>query len=101
VGSFTPGIVPLVLGRVHELLPHDAPAQKAAWSAATTCFALFQAGAAYGMSFLFARTSGNDRLLFALGTGAIALALLVDLAARRQGMSMTSSPPPQPRVSGR
>ena len=101
VGAFTPGIVPLVLGRVHELLPHDAPAQKAAWSAATTCFALFQAGAAYGMSFLFARTSGNDRLLFALGTGAIALALLVDLAARRQGMSMTSSPPPQPRVSGR
>ena len=54
VGAFTPGIVPLVLGRIHELLPHSADAQRAAWGHATTSFALFQAAAAYGFSWLFA-----------------------------------------------
>ena len=84
VGAFTPGIVPLVLGRVHQLLHGDAAAQKAAWSTATTSFALLQAGGAYGMSFLFAHTGGDDRLLFALGAMAIVLALLLDLATMRQ-----------------
>jgi MFS family permease len=79
VGAFTPGIVPLVLGRVHELLPHDVAAQRAAWSAATTSFALLQAGAAYGMSFLFARTGGDYQLLFIIGAAAAATALAVDL----------------------
>ena len=32
VGGFTPGIVPLVLGRVHELLPHRAEQQRTTWS---------------------------------------------------------------------
>ncbi|MEE9209403.1 MAG: YbfB/YjiJ family MFS transporter, partial [Kiloniellales bacterium] len=31
VGAFVPGIVPLVLGRVHELIPRDSRAQKVAW----------------------------------------------------------------------
>ena len=43
VGGFTPGIVPLVLGRIHELIPHDPSGQRAAWAQATTIFALFQA----------------------------------------------------------
>jgi predicted MFS family arabinose efflux permease len=43
VGAFTPGIVPLVLGRVHELLKHQPAAQKGAWSRATTSFAILQA----------------------------------------------------------
>jgi predicted MFS family arabinose efflux permease len=81
VGAFTPGIVPLVLGRVHELLPHDADAQKAAWSAATTSFAVAQAAAAYGLSYLFARTGGDDRLLFMFGAAALCLALAVDLVS--------------------
>jgi len=81
VGAFTPGIVPLALGRVHELLPHHPHEQKAAWSAATTSFAVLQAVAAYGMSFLFAHHGGEYRLLFVMGAAALALALTVDLIA--------------------
>jgi predicted MFS family arabinose efflux permease len=85
VGAFTPGIVPLVLGRVHELLAHHPADQKAAWSMATTSFAVLQALAAYGMSFLFAHGGGDYRLLFGLGAGAIALALALDLVAAIAG----------------
>ena len=49
VGGFTPGIVPLVLGRIHELLPHSGASQRAAWAQATTTFAMFQAAGAYGL----------------------------------------------------
>ncbi len=87
VGAFTPGIVPLALGRIHELLPHDATAQKAAWSAATTSFALLQAVAAYGLTFLFARTGGDYRLLFVIGAGALIAALAIDLIAAVAGGS--------------
>lgn len=79
VGAFTPGIVPLVLGRIHELLPHDAAAQKGAWSAATTGFALLQAAAAYGLTFVLTRSGENYHLLFLLGAGALLVALVVDL----------------------
>jgi predicted MFS family arabinose efflux permease len=80
VGGFTPGIVPLVLGRVHELLPHSTEQQRTAWSHATTSFALFQAMAAYGFSWLFAHTGGDYLPLFAIGGGAVLLALAIDLA---------------------
>ncbi|MGH7156308.1 MAG: YbfB/YjiJ family MFS transporter, partial [Acetobacteraceae bacterium] len=79
-GAFTPGVVPLVLGRVHELLPNDPPAQRIAWSWTTIAFATFQAGSAYLYSFLFARSSGNYTLLFTLGAGALALASAIDFA---------------------
>jgi predicted MFS family arabinose efflux permease len=79
VGAFTPGIVPLVLGRIHELLPHDTAAQKAAWSAATTSFALLQAGAAYGLTYVFTQTGGDYRLLFVIGATAFVLTLGIDL----------------------
>lgn len=81
VGAFTPGIVPLVLGRVQELLAHHPAAQKGAWSRATTSFALMQAVSAYGMSFLFDRSGGNYRLLFACGAAALMAALTVNLVA--------------------
>jgi len=81
VGAFVPGTVPLVLGRVLELTATDGQARKAAWSTATTAFAVGQAVAAYGYSYVFAVTGGGYRLLFALGAGAMALALTVDLAA--------------------
>ena len=81
VGAFTPGIVPLVLGRVHELLPRDAAAQQASWSTATTGFALMQAAAAYGMTFVFTKSGGDYQLLFILGAGALITALGIDLAA--------------------
>jgi hypothetical protein len=82
-GAFVPGIVPLVLGRVNELVAADAGARTAAWSRATTAFALGQAGAGYGVSFVYAAT-GDYATLFALGAGAIALALAIDLAAGRR-----------------
>lgn len=83
VGAFTPGIVPLVLGRVQELLAHHPSLQKAAWSRATTGFAVLQASAAYGMSWLLGHSGGNHALLFSLGAGALVLALLTDLVAGR------------------
>ncbi|WP_407654537.1 YbfB/YjiJ family MFS transporter [Bradyrhizobium prioriisuperbiae] len=79
VGGFTPGIVPLVLGRIHELVPHSSTGQRAAWAQATTTFALFQAAGAYGLSFLFARTGGDYAILFVIGAGAVAAALAIDL----------------------
>ena len=79
VGAFVPGIVPLVLGRVHELIPGDSQAQNVAWSGATAAFALGQAGAAYGFSFLFAET-GEYAMLFALGAVALVMALAIELA---------------------
>lgn len=79
VGGFTPGIVPLVLGRIHELIPHDPSGQRAAWAQATTIFALFQAAAAYGLSYLFARTGGDYTVLFMIGAGAVLASLAIDL----------------------
>jgi len=81
VGAFTPGIVPLVLGRVNELLAHHAAAQRGAWRTATTGFAVLQALAAYGLSFLFSSSGGDYRLLFVIGAAALAIALAVDLFA--------------------
>jgi predicted MFS family arabinose efflux permease len=83
VGAFTPGIVPLVLGRVQELLAHHPSLQKAAWSRATTAFAVLQASAAYGMSWLLAQSGGNYTWLFMLGGAALVLALLTDLVVSR------------------
>lgn len=83
VGAFTPGIVPLVLGRVQELLAHHPAMQKPAWSRATTGFAVLQASGAYGMSWLLAHAGGGYALLFAVGGVAIVLALVTDIVARR------------------
>lgn len=78
IGSFPPGIVPIVLGRVHQILPGDAHAQSAVWSRATTVFALFQALAGYGYSYLFARSGGDHRLLMGIGACALLIAVLAD-----------------------
>jgi MFS family permease len=88
VGGFTPGIVPLVLGRINELIPHNAAGQRAAWAQATTMFAMFQAAAAYGLSYLFERTGGDYAILFVIGAAAVLASLAIDLVtaliARRQ-----------------
>jgi predicted MFS family arabinose efflux permease len=81
VGAIVPGIVPLVLGRVHDLIPRDERERQAGWSLATVAFALGQAAAAYGFSFLFGRTGGAHAGLFAIGATALMLALAIDLAA--------------------
>jgi len=79
VGAFVTGTVPLVLGRVHELLVHHPTLQGPAWQTATVGFALFQALAAYGLSFLFAHDGGDYARLFVIGACAMGLALIIDL----------------------
>ncbi|OKO74534.1 hypothetical protein AC628_22325 [Bradyrhizobium sp. NAS96.2] len=79
VGGFTPGIVPLVIGRIHELIPHSAASQRSAWAQATTTFALFQAAGAYGLSWLFAQSGGDYALLFVIGAAGVAAALAIEL----------------------
>lgn len=84
VGAFVPGVVPLVLGRTQELVRDDRARQGAAWSVATVAFASGQAGAAYGLSFLFNRT-GSYTLLFEIAVAALLLAFIIDIAAGRAG----------------
>ena len=79
VGGLTPGIVPLVLGRIHELVPNDVALQRATWARATTSFAIGQAVGAYGLSFLVARGFVQPSSLFILGTAAAGCALAVNL----------------------
>lgn len=84
VGAAVPGVVPLVLGRVHELVPGDEEGQRAAWSVTTMAFALGQAAGAYGLSFLFAG-GRHYTTLFAVGAAALTLALVLDTTARLAG----------------
>jgi predicted MFS family arabinose efflux permease len=84
VGAAVPGSVAIVLGRVHELLAHAPSQQKSAWGRATTSFAVAQAIAAYGMSYLFERTGENYAILFIAGSVALVLALLIDFAVDRR-----------------
>lgn len=84
VGAFVTGTVPLVLGRIHELLEHHPARRGPAWRTATVCFALLQAVAAYGMSWVFARSAGDYRLLFGIGSVALLLALAIDVAVVRR-----------------
>lgn len=79
VGGFVPGIVVLILGRLRELVPEQPDRRHASWSLATTAFALGQAGGAYGLAFVFDRT-GSYVPLFALGAGALLIALTIELA---------------------
>jgi len=81
VGAFTPGMVPLVLGRIGELLAHHPSAVKATWTRATTAFAVMQALAAYGLSYVFSTSGGDYAVLFAIGAVALVIALAVDLVA--------------------
>lgn len=83
VGMFPPGIVPLTLARIHELIPHDEHAQNRAWSLATITFASAQAVAGYGYSAIYAATGGHHRLLFAIATGALLTALAAELLGTR------------------
>lgn len=76
VGAAVPGVVPLMLGRVHELTSQAVRVQ--AWSIATAAFALGQAGAAYGMAFLFERTGGHTPI-FTLGAAMFLTAMTIDL----------------------
>ncbi|MCF4997428.1 YbfB/YjiJ family MFS transporter [Pseudomonas syringae] len=90
LGSFPPGIVPLALARVHELLPNHHR-QQVAWSRATVSFATFQALSGFAYSALFNASGGDHGLLFVIAGCAIVVALLLEpLAAlfkRRDSLS--------------
>ncbi|EJM78398.1 YbfB/YjiJ family MFS transporter [Pseudomonas sp. GM60] len=81
LGSFPPGIVPLALARVHELIPNHHQ-QQIAWSRATVSFATFQAIAGFAYSALFNASGGHHALLFILAAGAIVVALLLEQGTR-------------------
>ncbi|MBR7197103.1 YbfB/YjiJ family MFS transporter [Pseudomonas sp. 14A] len=81
LGSFPPGIVPLALARVHELVPSHHR-QQIAWSRATVSFATFQALAGFAYSALFNASGGQYTLLFVIAAGAIVVALLLEQAMR-------------------
>jgi predicted MFS family arabinose efflux permease len=81
VGASVPGIVAIMIGRTHELIPGDPRTQAAAWSLCTVAFAVGQAIAAYGFSYIFAHSENGYPILFVLGAAAMLLALAVDLVA--------------------
>ncbi|EPL05509.1 YbfB/YjiJ family MFS transporter [Pseudomonas sp. CF161] len=81
LGSFPPGIVPLALARVHELIPRHH-LQQIAWSRATVSFATFQAIAGFAYSSLFNASGGQHALLFLIAAGALLIALLLEPALR-------------------
>jgi MFS family permease len=83
IGTFPSGVVPLTLGRIRHTLRHDTGAQGAAWSRATTVFALFQALAGYAYSWIFAASGGAHRVPMLIGAAALGLALLSDLLLAR------------------
>lgn len=78
-GVVTPGMATFALGRIHEILPHDHNAQRAAWSNATTAFALFQMLGGYFYAWLFARTDGNYTAIFSIAVASMPFALLINL----------------------
>jgi len=78
IGTFPPGIVPIVLARVHELEPHSAARQNRSWSHATTVFAAAQAVAGYAYSALFNASHGNHRQLFLIAAASLAIGVAID-----------------------
>lgn len=78
VGAIVPGVVPLIVGRVHQLSGGDMSLQRTAWSYATVAFSCGQAAAAYAFSYAF-ETFGRYDLLFMASAAACAVALLIEL----------------------
>ena len=83
VGAYIPAIVPLALGRIQELVPTDAMAQRAAWRTSTASFGVGQAVAGYAYSFIFSESGGDYRLLFLLGALCFVIALFLDFTLGR------------------
>jgi predicted MFS family arabinose efflux permease len=75
IGTFAPGMVPLVLACVHDLVVHNATRQNIAWTRASVISAGALAGAAYAFSALFNFTGGDHRLLFLVAAALLILVL--------------------------
>lgn len=79
IGTFAPGMVPLALARVHEIIPHHASRQNVAWSRASVVSAAAMAVASYAYSMLFNASGGNHRLLFLTAAAMLIGALLAEV----------------------
>jgi predicted MFS family arabinose efflux permease len=88
MGMSVPGVVATVIGRTHELLPHDPARQAAAWSFCTLAFALGQAISGYLYSYIFAHSANGYPMLFAIAATAMLVGLTIDLTAA--GRNQTS-----------
>jgi predicted MFS family arabinose efflux permease len=82
VGAFVPGIVAVTIGRTRELIPDDPSQQAAVWGYCTTAFAIGQAVAGYGFSFIFAMAENAYSILFAIAGATLLVALTIDLSMR-------------------
>jgi predicted MFS family arabinose efflux permease len=82
IGTFPPGIVPIYLSQIQRILPGNAEKQSAAWSRATTIYALCQALVGYASSWLLAASGGQHRLLFMLAASGLVASLAIELTAR-------------------
>lgn len=82
VGALTPGVPALMSGRMLELLPPEDA--RRAWSWLTVTFAVAQAVAGYGLTYLFG-LSGSYRLLFAIGGSSLALATVLAVISLLRG----------------
>jgi predicted MFS family arabinose efflux permease len=90
VGTFAPGMVPLILARIHEVLAHHPAQQNLAWTRASVISAASLAVTAYGFSALFNATGGNHRLLF-LVSAVMLVAVLLAGARSPANVSPASS----------
>lgn len=77
VGAIVPGVVPLIVGRVHQLSGGNMNLQRTAWGYATVAFSCGQAGAAYAFSYAF-ESFGRYDMLFMASAAACAIALLIE-----------------------
>lgn len=78
IGTFAPGMVPLVLARIHEVVPNHTMRQNVAWTRASVISAAGLAISAYGFSALFEATAGDHRLLFSVAAVMLIGVLLLD-----------------------
>jgi MFS family permease len=83
IGSFPPGIVPMMLARVHEVIPGNHARQNIVWSRLTIVFAAFQATAGYTCSSIFNGSGGSHRMLFVIAAAAFFVCVFADLLGSR------------------
>ncbi|WGE87062.1 YbfB/YjiJ family MFS transporter [Actinobacillus equuli subsp. haemolyticus] len=82
IGSFPPGIVPLMLARIFEMT--SCPRlRNVNWSKATIFFASAQALVGYGLSAVFSATHNDHRILFILGGIALLISLSMEILYRK------------------
>jgi predicted MFS family arabinose efflux permease len=93
VGASVPGTVAIAIGCTRELVPADPAGQAAAWGFCTTSFAIGQAIAGYGFSWIFARSENGYPMLFAIGAVALFLALAIDFGFGRSTVRAASGRP--------